>query len=228
MKVLIIEDDRRIASFLQRGLAADGYHVVVEEDGRDGLERLRSDPFDLVVLDRMLPYLDGLEVCRIIREERIPVRVLMLTAKDTIQDKVDGLRGGADDYLTKPFDFDELLARLHALARRGGDSDDPDVLRVGKLVLDAAAHKVAWDGHEIELTVREFELLRYLMQNAGKLISRERLLNSVWEYGYDPGTKVVDVYVSYLRRKLDEAGAPAMIQTVRGIGYMIARPPDRT
>ncbi len=222
MNILIVEDDRRIASFLSRGLVAEGYQVTVAEDGRDGLEHIRQGGFDLVILDRMLPYLNGLEVCRIVREERRPVLILMLTAKDGIQDKVEGLKGGADDYLTKPFAFDELLARLVALKRRRTSQEDPSVLVVGALSLDPASRRVVCEGRDISLTVREFELLRYLMANAGKVVSRQRLLNSVWEYGFDPGTKIVDVYVRYLRKKLDDEEGASIIQTVRGVGYMIA------
>jgi DNA-binding response OmpR family regulator len=222
VKVLVIEDDRRISAFLSRGLTAEGYHVAVEEDGRDGLERIRNDAFDLVILDRMLPYLDGLELCRIVREERRPVLILMLTAKDSIQDKVEGLKGGADDYLTKPFAFDELLARIVALRRRRSGLDTNEIVRAGPLTLDPASRRVTKDDREIALTVREFELLRYLMTNAERVVTRERLLNSVWEYGYDPGTKIVDVYIRYLRKKLDDDGAASIIQTVRGIGYMIS------
>ena len=170
-----------------------------------------------------LPYLDGLEVCRVVRRERLPVMILMLTAKDSIQDKVEGLRGGADDYLTKPFALDELLARIVALQRRKSGTDETESLRVGPLTLDPAAHRVTADGREIALTPREFELLRYLMANADRVVSRQRLLNSVWEYSFEPGTKVVDVYVRYLRKKIgDEDGT--LIQTVRGIGYMLKRP----
>jgi DNA-binding response OmpR family regulator len=222
VNILVIEDDRRIASFLERGLAAEGYHVSVEQDGRDGLERLRADPFDLVILDRMLPYVDGMEVCRVIREERLPVMVLMLTAKDSLQDKIAGLKGGADDYLTKPFAFDELLARIVALRRRENGHDQPKLLRVGDITLDAGAHRVSKNGQQLNLTLREFELLRYLMSNADKVVSRQRLLSSVWDYGYDPGTKIVDVYVRYLRQKIDNPEAPSLIQTVRGVGYMMS------
>jgi DNA-binding response OmpR family regulator len=228
MKVLVIEDDRRIAAFLGRGLAAEGYQVTLEEDGRDGLERIRNDSFDLVILDVMLPYLSGLEICRIVREERRPVLILMLTAKDSIQDKVEGLKGGADDYLTKPFAFDELIARIIALRRRRAGPDDAAMLRVGSLTLDPASRRVTKDGRDVALTVREFELLRYLMINAEQVVSRQRLLNSVWEYGFDPGTKIIDVYVRYLRRKLDEAGEESVIETVRGVGYMISARGGRT
>ncbi len=224
MKILVIEDDRRIASFLERGLVAEGHQVAVENDGRDGLERARSDEFDLIVLDRMLPYIDGLEVCRLLREESRSVYILMLTAKDSLQDKIDGLKGGADDYLTKPFAFDELLARIGALQRRRAAPDTEKPLRIGGLVLEPQSHRVTKGGVAIDLTVREFELLHYLMTNADRVVSRERLLNSVWEYGFDPGTKIVDVYVRYLRKKIDgPEGEPSLIQTVRGIGYMMSR-----
>lgn len=222
MNILVIEDDRRIASFLERGLKAEGHAVAVEQDGRDGLDRIRSDPFDLVILDRMLPYLDGLEVCRLLRAEQRQVLVLMLSAKAALQDRIDGLKGGADDYLTKPFAFDELLAHIDALYRRRSGIDHQRSVRIGRLALDPLARRLTKDDKQISLTVREFDLLHYLMINAGKVVSRQRLLNSVWDYGYDPGTKIVDVYVRYLRAKIDEAGAPSLIETVRGIGYMMA------
>lgn len=223
MKILVVEDDPRISSFLQRGLTAEGYQVAAEKDGRDGLERARTEAFDLVILDRMLPHHDGLEVARTLHEERNRALILMLTAKDSLQDKVEGLRAGADDYLTKPFAFDELLARIEALQRRAqGRSEAEQELRVGDLRLEPSSRRVFRGETAIALTVREFELLRYLMANADRVVSRERLLNSVWEYGYDPGTKIVDVYVRYLRRKIDPQGAPSLIQTVRGIGYMMA------
>lgn len=220
MRILIIEDDRRISGFLQRGLEAEGYRVLLAEDGRDGLDRVRQEAIDLVILDRLIPYVDGLEVCRIIRQERRPVLVLMLTAKESIRDRVDGLQSGADDYLTKPFAFDELVARIEALGRRRPGADPIELLQVGPLALDPATRRVTRSGVEIELTVREFELLRYLMQNAGKVVSRQRLLSNVWNYGFDPGTKIVEVYIRYLRRKLDP-DAPPLIRTIRGVGYML-------
>jgi DNA-binding response OmpR family regulator len=223
MKILIIEDDRRIASFLERGLIAEGYQVAVEHDGRDGLERARGDEFELIILDRMLPYLDGLEVCRVLRAEGHTPFILMLTAKGSLQDKIEGLKGGADDYLTKPFAFDELLARIGALQRRRAAPTTEKPLRIGSLSLDPQSHRVTRDGVAITLTAREFELLHYLMSNPDRVVSRERLLNSVWDYGYDPGTKIVDVYVRYLRRKIDgPEGEPSLIQTVRGVGYMMS------
>ena len=221
MNILVIEDDRRIASFLQRGLTAEGYGVTVELDGRDGLERARQDEADLIILDRTLPYVDGLELCRLLRLEGHPAAILMLTAKDSLRDKIEGLRGGADDYLTKPFAFDELLARIVALSRRQLRVDHDRPLLLGPLRLDPATRRVSRDGTLIALTAREFELLRYLIENAGRVVSRERLLSSVWQLGYDPGTKIVDVYVRYLRAKIDAPDAPSLIQTVRGVGYMM-------
>lgn len=221
MNILVIEDDRRIASFLERGLVAEGHQVAVELDGRDGLERARQDTFDLLILDRTLPYLDGLEIARVLRAERRPVLILMLTAKASLHDKITGLKEGADDYLTKPFAFDELLARIFALGRRRGSIDREALLAVGPLTLDPATRKVSRDGEPVTLTAREFELLRYLIENAGRVISRERLLNSVWQIGYDPGTKIVDVYIRYLRAKIDRPGEESLIQTVRSVGYML-------
>lgn len=220
MRILIVEDDRRVSDFLRRGLEAVGFHVSVAEDGREGLAVIRTDPFDLVILDRLLPYLDGLELCRIVRSEQWPVLILMLTARETIQDRVDGLKGGADDYLTKPFAFDELVARIDALRRRRQGAAADQLLRVGRLNLDASARSLMDGGQEISLTRREFDLLHFLMLNAGKVVSRQRILNNVWSYSYEPGTKIVEVYIRYLRAKLGPE-ASANIRTVRGIGYVL-------
>lgn len=221
-KLLLVEDDPRVAGFLRRGLEAEGYVVDVAGNGRDGLARARTQEYGLIVLDRMLPQLDGLELCRRLRAERCESLVLMLTARDALPDKVEGLQSGADDYLTKPFAFDELLARVAALLRRGRSRPAPEVLRVGDLTLDPASRRAIRGGREIPLTVREFALLRYLMANAGTVVSRARLLSDVWRYDFDPGTKLVDVYVRYLRQKIDAGAAKPLIHTVRGFGYMIA------
>lgn len=221
-KLLLVEDDPRVAGFLRRGLEAEGYVVDVAGNGRDGLARARTQEYGLIVLDRMLPQLDGLELCRRLRAERCESLILMLTARDALQDKVEGLQSGADDYLTKPFAFDELLARVAALLRRGRSRPVPEVLRVGDLTLDPASRRAIRGGREIPLTVREFALLRYLMANAGTVVSRARLLSDVWRYDFDPGTKLVDVYVRYLRQKIDAGAAKPLIHTVRGFGYMIA------
>lgn len=225
MKILVVEDDRRIASFLERGLTAEGYHVAVEYDGRDGLERARAEAFDLIIVDRTLPYIDGLEICRVLRAEKYPALLMMLTARASLEDRIEGLRGGADDYLSKPFAFDELLARIFALGRRREAISHESALATGPLKLDPASRQVSRNGNPVALTPREFDLLRYLMKNAGRVVSRERLLNSVWQLGYDPGTKIVDVYVRYLRAKIDVPGADSLIQTVRGVGYMIPEGP---
>ena len=222
MNILVIEDDKRIASFLERGLRAEGHNVALEFDGRNGLEHALTELFELIILDVNLPYVDGYEISSMLRKQRRPSLVLMLTARDGLEDKIKGLRGGADDYLTKPFAFDELLARMVAMQRRSQPASDDGVLSVADLTLYPDSHRVTLAGRPIELTVREFELLRYLMANAGKVISRQRLLNSVWDYGYDPGTKIVDVYVRYVRKKIDVSGQASLIQTVRGVGYMMA------
>jgi DNA-binding response OmpR family regulator len=221
--VLLVEDDARIASFIRRGLEAEGYRVDLAANGGDALALAEAHRYPLVILDRMLPGPDGIGVCRALRAAGSDSMILMLTAKDTLQDKLDGLNSGADDYLTKPFAFDELLARMNALLRRGRrGEDDAGVLRVGDLALDPAGHTVTRGARRIELTAKEFALLHYLMQNAGKLVSRAKLLSNVWGYSFEPGTKVVDVYIRYLRRKVDEGEARPLIHTVRGYGYRIS------
>jgi len=225
-RILVVEDDMRIVSFLKRGLTAEGYSVEVARDGAEGWQLARTGEFHLLILDRMLPKLDGLELCCRLRAEGSAVSVLMLTAKDAQQDKVDGLKGGADDYLTKPFGFDELLARIEALLRRSVPHLSGAVLQVADLRLDLAA-KAAWRGErELTLTPKEFALLAFLVQNAGTVVSRARLLSNVWGLSFDPGTKVVDVYIRYLRSKVD-AGAPPLIRTVRGFGYIIKQEEER-
>lgn len=220
-KVLLAEDDSRIAHFIQRGLEAEGYVVDVAEDGDIALAMARDHAYPLIILDRMLPGHNGLEICRLLRVERHPARILLLTAMGELQDKVDGLKSGADDYMTKPFAFDELLARMEALLRRSNTPTNSSVLEVGDLRLDMNT-KTAWRGNrEITLTPRELALLACLMTNAGTVVSRNRLLNNVWGYSFDPGTKVVDVFVSYLRQKIDNDGEASVIKTVRGFGYTL-------
>ena len=221
-RVLLVEDDPRIARFVKRGLEAEDYVVDVAGRGAEALARCREVDYPLIILDRMLPDMDGLDLCRALRGAGNVACVLMLTAKDARQDKVDGLRVGADDYLTKPFAFDELLARMQALLRRGRYRAAEELLRVDALTLDPATRKVARGDRQIVLTAREFALLSYLMANEGKAISRARLLSNVWEYGFDPGTKIVDVYIRYLRQKIDQAGDKPLIKTVRGVGYSIS------
>ncbi|MFD2236910.1 response regulator transcription factor [Aureimonas populi] len=223
MNVLLVEDDPRILSFLQRGLEAEGFSVATATDGLSALEAIRANGIDLVILDRMLPRMDGLTLCRTVRQEARPVLILMLTAKDSLPDKIEGLQGGADDYLTKPFSFDELLARIGALKRRAPVWEASGRLAVGPVEIDETSHRVTMNGEDVSLTPREYELLRFLMANAGKVVSRQRLLSSVWNYGFDPGTKVVDVYIRYLRAKLGDHDGH-LIRTVRGVGYRLAAP----
>jgi two-component system, OmpR family, response regulator len=221
-RILLVEDDARIVGFIKRGLEAEGYVVDLADSGEDAVAMVREAPYSLIILDRVLPGIDGLEVCRILRREERKYLILMLTARDSLQDKVEGLRGGADDYLTKPFAFDELIARMEALLRRGaGIAADP-VLKVGDLSLDPTSKRVRRGDREIGLTAKEFKLLAYLMSHPGAVISRTRLLNNVWDLSFDPETKVVDVYIRYLRRKIEGDGEAPLIKTVRGFGYVIS------
>jgi two-component system OmpR family response regulator len=219
--VLVVEDDARIASFLERGLKAEGFGVTLARSGEEALAMARSSEFGIVVLDLMLPRMGGLEVCQRLRETGSEAFVLMLTAKDRLQDKLDGLAGGADDYLTKPFAFDELMARLRAFERRAAAKGDGPLLEAGDLRLDLDA-KTAWRGdRRIDFTAKEFALLAFLLRHQGSVVSRARLLSNVWNLSFDPGTKVVDVYIRYLRRKLAQGGESSMIRTVRGFGFTI-------
>jgi two-component system OmpR family response regulator len=221
-RLLLVEDDRRIVAVLRLGLEAEGYAVDVARDGRKALEQVQLEQYALIILDRMMPGLDGLEVCRRLRKAGNQNPILMLTAKDALQDKIDGLKGGADDYVTKPFAFGEVIARIEAQLLRRSPAERPATLQVGDLRLDRAA-KVAWRGtRPIPLTAKEFALLEYLMTMAGTVVNREELLSKVWNLNFDPGTKVVDVHVRFLRRKIDEGETEPLIRTVRGFGYTIS------
>jgi DNA-binding response OmpR family regulator len=227
--ILIVEDDARVRDFLVRGLQAEGHEVKATGAAQEGLDLALAGPFDVLLLDVMLPGFSGKELCRRLRAKGVATPILMLTAMDAVEDKVDGLRGGADDYLTKPFDFDELLARIEALARRGQrfDARAAAPLEVGPLVLDREAMTAHDGGILLDLTGKEFELLECLMSAPGKVLSRTRILNKVWGYSADPLTNVVDVYIRRLRAKLDHEGAESLIQTVRGYGYKLVTPTDR-
>jgi two-component system OmpR family response regulator len=223
MRVLIVEDDPAIARFLERGLAAHGHQSISADNGQDGVLMAADESVDFVLLDIMLPGMDGQEVLRRIRARRPGVPVLMLTARDEVRDKVSALDGGADDYLTKPFDLEELLARMRALVRR---ADQPQASRIvmGDLKMDLRSHRV-WRGEKsVELSSREFALLEYFVRHSGQVLSRQQILSAVWDYAFDPGSNVVDVYVSYLRNKLDRRGEPSLISTVRGAGYRFETP----
>lgn len=221
MRVLVVEDEPRLADLIARRLRAERYEVDVAHDGPAGLDRGLTGAYDAIVLDRMLPGLDGVEVCRQIRAARVPTPVLMLTARRELEERVEGLDAGADDYLGKPFAFSELLARLRALTRRAEHPLLPRVLRVGDLSLDQGAHRVERGGREVELSPREFALLEYLMRNAGQVLTREQILERVWGYAAEPEGNVVDLYIHYLRKKLDAGRRGSLIQTVRGLGYTI-------
>lgn len=221
MQILLVEDDERVRRFVLRGLEAEGYSVSMAFDGEEGLARATAEEFDVIILDVMLPRLDGREICRRLRAAAISTPILMLTAMDHIQDKVGALRGGADDYLTKPFDFDELLARIEALARRkdGFSAETPSVLQMGNVRMERDSMRVLLDGCPVELTGREYQLLEMLMCSRGKVLSRTRILNKVWGYDSDPLTNVVDVYVRRLRAKMQWDSENGWIRTIRNYGY---------
>lgn len=220
MRILLVEDDRKIAGFVQRGLREEGFLVDVARDGDEGFALASSGDYDVVVLDLLLPGRGGLEVCRQLRAQGVTVPILMLTAKDALDDKVEGLDSGADDYLTKPFAFEELLARLRALLRRSRTSA-PAVLRVADLVLDPLSRTVTRGGRTVELTQREFQLLSLLMRHPGQVLSRTVLLNRIWGYDFDGQTSVLEAYIRLLRRKIDAGHPVPLIHTVRGAGYVL-------
>jgi len=224
MRVLLVEDNRRLSNSLKSSLTDDGYAVDVAYDGVEGQELAEMTPYDVIILDIMLPRRDGLEVCRELRNQRINTPILMLTARDAIEDRVKGLDSGADDYLVKPFAIDELHARLRALLRRES-SDKTGLLTIADLVLDPAAHTISRNSVPIELTAKEFALLEYLMRNPNRLITRQMVENHVWSYDYEGASNVVDVYIRRLRRKIDEHYDLKLIETVRGAGYRMQKPP---
>jgi two-component system OmpR family response regulator len=219
MRLLVVEDDLKLARALERGLQREGYAVDLADTGDDALSQANENDYDAVVLDVMLPGRDGFSVCRAMRTNERWAPVLMLTARDQVSDRIRGLDAGADDYLVKPFDFGELLARLRALIRRGPSERAP-VIEVGDLRIDPASRMVTRGGREIELTVREFALLRFLAQRAGEVVSREQLLEHVWDTD-EGSTNVVDVYVGYLRNKVERPFRGRLIRTVRGVGFML-------
>jgi DNA-binding response OmpR family regulator len=220
MRILLIEDDEGIVAFLKRGLQAEGHIVHVAGNGRDGA-RKGLEPHDVIILDLVLPDISGNEVCRSLRNHDIATPILLLTAKDEIDDKLQGFSAGADDYLTKPFAFEELLARLKALLRRTAGQEQERELRVGDLVLNRDSRDVRRGKRAIELTAKEFRLLEYLMSRPSRTVDRQTLLEEVWSYQADTVTNVVDVYIGYLRKKIDEGHNKKLIHTVREVGYMI-------
>ncbi len=224
MRILLIEDDEKIGSFVAKGLSQEGHIAEWARHGDEGLVFARTEPFDVVIVDIMLPGRDGLSVIRELRERRNHVPIIVLSARTSVEDRVKGLSAGADDYLTKPFSFAELLARLHALVRRStGASEEARVLSFEDLTLDLESRKVERSGQAIELQAREFALLVYLLRNPGRVLSKTMILERIWGYSFDPQTNVVDVLVSRLRRKVDRDFPVKLIHTLRGVGYVLRR-----
>ena len=220
MRILLVEDDARVASFIRRGLREENYTIDVAADGEEGLFMAQSEEYDLVILDLLLPKKDGLEVLGTLRSKKITVPILILTAKDSLVDKVAGLDAGADDYLTKPFGFEELLARVRALLRRRGDMV-PTVLQAADLEMDTLRRKVARAGKEIVLTNREYALLEFFLRRPNQVVTRSMLVENVWGYDFDTFSNVIDVHIARLRRKIDDDFSPKLLQTLRGSGYKL-------
>ncbi len=224
MRILVVEDEKKVASFIKKGLEEEHYAVDIAYDGEEGLALAEINEYDLILLDIMLPKLDGMEVLRRIRGNGSSVPILMLTAKDSVEDIVSGLDSGSDDYLTKPFSFAELVARVRALLRRK-TKEKTDLLTIGDLSLSTSTHRVKRGGREIELTAKEYALLEYFMRNPNRILTRTLITEHVWDYHFDPSTNVIDVYVNYLRKKIDQGFEKKLIHTIRGSGYMIKDEP---
>ena len=222
MRILIVEDEIRIADFLQRGLRAEGHFPVVANDGEAGLSLALEGDFDLVLLDMMLPGIHGRDICQQMRMNKINTPLIILSAMDSLDDVIAGLRMGADDYMTKPFSFEELLARIETVTRRSSEvTAEEQLLEVGSLSFDRQSLRFTIDGKEIKMTAKELAIIELLMSHPGVLFSRERILSNVWGMNMDPLTNVVDVYIGKLRKKLDDDGAESIIETVRGLGYRL-------
>ncbi len=224
MKILVVEDEERVAHFIQKGLKEEGHAVDVAYDGEEGEFLGEVNDYDLIILDLMLPKKNGITVCRELRERGVSTPVLMLTARDAVEDKVRGLDAGADDYLAKPFAFEELLARVRALLRRKSENKSP-ILKIADLELDPISRQATRAGKNIRLTTKEYALLEYLMRNPGKVLSRTLIGEHVWDMNFDPESNVIDVYVSHLRNKIDKGFDPPLIHTLRGQGYILTDKP---
>jgi heavy metal response regulator len=224
MRILVVEDEKKTASFIRKALQAEGFAVDVCGNGDDALAAAAATPFDALVLDIMLPGRDGLGVLSQLRERKNATPVLLLSARGEVNERIQGLNAGADDYLPKPFVIAELVARVRALVRRGGDNKST-VLRLASLTLDTISHEVKRGNAKIELTVREYRLLEFLLRNTGRICGRMSIIEKVWDYDFDPGTNLVDVYVKRLREKIDDGFEPKLLHTVRGIGYVLKETP---
>ena len=220
MRILVVEDDKKVAGFIKKGLEEETYAVDVAYDGEDGLHLGVEGQYDLIILDIMLPKIDGLEVLSQLRDQGSDVPILLLTAKDAVDDRVAGLNKGADDYLTKPFAFSELLARVRVLLRRG-KAEVKTILQISDLTLDLVSHKVNRGGDEIELTGKEYSLLEYFMRNQEKVLTRTMIAEHVWDYNFDTFTNVIDVYINHLRKKIDKDRQFKLLHTLRGVGYIM-------
>ncbi len=220
MYILVVEDERRLAQIVRRVLEEEGHTVDLTHDGEEGLAMASDGSHDVILLDILLPEIDGIEVCRTLRRNRVDTPVLLLTALGDVDDRVRGLDAGADDYLAKPFAFQELLARIRALGRRKVQAREPTQLEVDGLMLDLRRHRAERDGRIIELSPKEFSLLEFLMRNQGRVVTRMQILDHIWGYDYATDSNLVDVYMAYLRRKVDSEG-PSLIRTVRGVGYAL-------
>jgi heavy metal response regulator len=220
MRILIVEDEKKVAGFIKKGLEEETYAVDAAHDGEEGLHLAKEGCYDLVILDLMLPKMDGLEVLSELRKGKKDVPILLLTAKDTVEDRVTGLNKGADDYLTKPFAFSELLARVRVLLRRG-KAEVKTELQIADLSLNLVSHKVNRGGGEVELTGKEYSLLEYFMRNQGKVLTRTMIAEHVWDYNFDTFTNVIDVYVNHLRKKVDKGHSKKLLHTLRGVGYIM-------
>ena len=220
MRILIVEDEKKVAAFIKKGLEEETYAVDIASDGEDGLHLGEQNPYDLIILDLMLPKINGLDILSRLRAKKIETPILLLTAKDSVEDKVEGLNHGADDYLTKPFAFSELLARIRVLLRRG-KNETKTTLEIADLTLDLVSHKVNRGNEEIELTGKEYSLLEYFMRNQEKVLTRTMIAEHVWDYNFDTFTNVIDVYVNHLRKKIDKNFPAKLLHTLRGVGYVM-------
>lgn len=220
MRILVVEDEKKIATFIRRGLKEESYAVDIAFDGEQAHEMATTNDYNMIVLDLMIPKLDGLSLCKKLRQEKLTIPILMLTAKDDLKCKVEGLNAGANDYLTKPFAFEELLARVRAHLRKG-DNEHVSSYRIGDLAMDLLKHRVERAGREVPLSVKEFALLELLMRNAGQVVTRTMIAAEVWDIHFDTSSNVIDVYINYVRSKINEGHKKKLIETVRGRGYLL-------